>query len=85
MLTNSIFKDFAEESNYFDEIIIDDRASIWNTKKIFKLANLLRKKNFYRIYDLQTSQRSSFYYNFFRICHFMVKFRFGVTKTLVYL
>ena len=35
-------------------------------KKIFKLANLLRKKNFYRIYDLQTSQRSSFYYNFFR-------------------
>ena len=66
LLTNSIFKEFAEESNYFDEIIIDDRASIWNTKKIFKLANLLRKKNFYRIYDLQTSQRSSFYYNFFR-------------------
>ena len=66
LLTNSIFKEFAEESNYFDEIIVDDRPSIWNTKKMFKLANLLKKKNLYRIYDLQTSQRSSFYYNFFR-------------------
>ena len=66
LLTNGIFKEFAEESNYFNEIIVDDRPSIWDAKKMFKLANLLRRKNFYRIYDLQTSQRSSFYYNFFR-------------------
>ena len=66
LLTSSIFSEFAKESNYFNEIIVDDRPPIWNAKKIFKLANLLRKKNFYRIYDLQTSQRSSFYYNFFR-------------------
>ena len=38
---------------------------------MFKLANLLRKKNFYRIYDLQTSQRSSFYYNFFRLKNYV--------------
>ena len=49
LLTNSIFKEFAEESNYFDEIIVDDRDSIWNAKKMFKLANLLRKRKFYRI------------------------------------
>ena len=67
LLTNSAFKEFAEESNYFDEIIIDDRPSFWKIKKIYKLAKLLRKKDFTRIYDLQTSQRSSFYYNFFRI------------------
>ena len=37
LLTNSIFKEFAEESNYFDEIIIDDRPVFWNFKKyIFK-------------------------------------------------
>ncbi len=66
LLTSRIFSEFAKESNYFNEIIVDDRPPIWNAKKIFKLANLLRKKNFYRIYDLQTSQRSSFYYNFFR-------------------
>ena len=71
LLTNSIFKEFAEESNYFDEIIVDDRPAIWNIKKIFKLANLLRKKNFFRIYDLQTSQRSSFYYNFFRLKNYV--------------
>ena len=67
LLTTNIFKEFAEESNYFDEIIIDDRPNFLNIKKIFKLANFLRKKNFYRVYDLQTSQRSSFYYNFFRM------------------
>ena len=67
LLTTNAFKEFAEESNYFNEIIVDDRPPIWNIKKIFKLANLLRKKNFFRIYDLQTSQRSSFYYNFFKM------------------
>jgi len=66
LLTNNIFKEFAKESNYFDEIIVDDRPSFWNIKKIFKLAYLLRKRIFSRVYDLQTSQRSSFYYNFFR-------------------
>ncbi len=67
LLTTRIFKEFAEESNCFDEVIIDDRTSFWNIKKILKLFNLLRKKNFFRVYDLQTSQRSSFYYNFFRM------------------
>ena len=66
LLTNNIFKEFAKESNYFDEIIVDDRPPFWNIKKIFKLAYLLRKRIFSRVYDLQTSQRSSFYYNFFR-------------------
>ena len=41
LLTNSIFKEFAEESNYFDEIIIDDRPSIWNTKKYFSFPSCI--------------------------------------------
>jgi len=67
LLTTGKFEEFAQESNYFDEIIIDNRPSLWNVKKILKLAIFLRKKNFSRVYDLQTSQRSSFYYNFFRM------------------
>jgi len=67
LLTSRDFKGFAEESDYFNEVIVDDRCSFWNLKKLFKLFSLLRKKNFSRIYDLQTSQRSSFYYNFFRM------------------
>ena len=71
LLTTGRFKEFAQESNYFDEIIIDDRSSLWNVKKILKLAIFLRKKNFCRVYDLQTSQRSSFYYNFFRLKNYV--------------
>ena len=71
LLTTGRFKKFAQESNYFDEIIIDDRSSFWKVKKILKLANFLRKKNFSRIYDLQTSQRSSFYYNFFKLKNYI--------------
>ena len=36
LLTTNAFKEFAEESNYFNEIIVDDRPPIWNIKKIFK-------------------------------------------------
>jgi ADP-heptose:LPS heptosyltransferase len=71
LLTTNTFKEFAEESHYFDGVIVDDRVNFWNIKKIFKLAGYLRKKNFYRIYDLQTSQRSSFYYNFFRMRNYV--------------
>ena len=71
LLTTGRFKEFAQESNYFDEIIIDDRSSFWKVKKILKLANFLRKKNFSRVYDLQTSQRSSFYYNFFKLKNYV--------------
>ena len=72
LLTTDKFKDFAEESNYFDEIIIDNRPSLWNAKKILKLAKFLRNKDFSRVYDLQTSQRSSFYYNFFKLKNYIV-------------
>jgi len=71
LLTTNTFKEFAEESNYFNEIIVDDRPGFWNIKKMFKLVSFLRKKNFHRVYDLQTSQRSSFYYNFFRMKKFV--------------
>ena len=51
LLTTSIFKEFAKESNYFDEIIVDDRPAFWNIKKIFKLAYLLRKRIFSSVFS----------------------------------
>ncbi len=65
LLTSKNFKEFALESKYFNEIIVDDRPSFWNLKKLFNLGKFLRKKNFSRVYDLQTSQRSSLYHKFF--------------------
>ena len=67
LLTGSKFKQFAEDSNLFNEIIIDDRPSFIRFDKILKLGLALRKKNFSRVYDLQTSDRSDFYFNFFRM------------------
>jgi len=39
---------------------------MWNLNAIYKLGVSLRKENFSRVYDLQTSGRTNFYYNFFR-------------------
>ena len=66
LLTTNTFVDFARESNYFNEIIVDNRPSIWNVRAIHKLSSFLRKHNFSRVYDLQTSGRTNLYYNFFR-------------------
>ena len=71
LLTTETFLDFAKESNYFDEIIVDNRLSFWNLTSIFKLGFFLRRKKFIRVYDLQTSDRTDFYYNFFRLNNYV--------------
>ena len=71
LLTSRKFVDFAKESNCFDEIIEDNRSSIWDLKSMYNLGKLLKKKNFSRVYDLQTSDRTNFYYNFFRFNNFV--------------
>ena len=71
LLTTSVFADFAYESNYFNEIIIDNRPSFTKLKSVYKLGIFLRRKNFSRVYDLQTSDRTNFYYNFFRMKNYV--------------
>ena len=62
LLTTQPYVDFLKNSDWFDEIIIDHRPSFWQVRKWIRLSKFLRAGNFDRIYDLQTSDRSGWYY-----------------------
>jgi ADP-heptose:LPS heptosyltransferase len=66
LLTTAPFADFAEASGYFDEVWVDDRPSRINLVAIQRLRRRLRRGKFYRVYDLQTSNRSSWYFRLMR-------------------
>ena len=61
LLTENKFQKFFENSNYFDEIILDNRVGLFNSLKVL---NILIKKKFDLVIDLQNSKRSNSY-NFF--------------------
>ena len=62
LLTTATIADFARASPFFDEVWIDTRASLWQIGGWLGLRKRLRGASFARIYDLQTSDRSGFYY-----------------------
>jgi len=62
LLTSRPFADFAAGCPYFDQIWIDPRPRIWDVPGLFKLRKMLRQGNFDRVYDLQTSDRSTGYF-----------------------
>ena len=62
LLTTREYADLAEVSGYFDDVWIDNRPSWLNLIGIQKLRRLLRGGHFTRVYDLQTSKRSNWYY-----------------------
>lgn len=66
LLTTAPFADFAAASGYFDEVWIDERPSRINLVAIQRLRRRLRRGKFYRVYDLQTSNRSSWYFRLMR-------------------
>lgn len=63
LLTNSQYVSLAKKSNFFDDILIDDRQG---AAKTLLVLNKLRKNNFTHIYDMQKSQRTSIYYFFLK-------------------
>ena len=65
LLTSPIFANFSSGSPWFDKVKIDLRPKIFQLNKLLKLRNWLKSSKFYRIYDLQTSDRSGFYYKLF--------------------
>ena len=65
LLTTTPYADFAEASGYFDEIIIDQRAKWWQIGTTMQLKHNFLFGDFARVYDLQTSKRSSRYYGYF--------------------
>ncbi|WP_417822752.1 glycosyltransferase family 9 protein [Thalassospira lucentensis] len=65
VLTTRPFVDLMKASGFFDAIAIDRRPKLTNLREVFALRRFLRNGNFDRVYDLQTSDRSGFYYKLF--------------------
>ena len=66
LLTIKAYEGLARATGYFDEIWLDERPRPWQFARIAALKRLLRSKRFARVYDLQTSDRSSSYFLLFR-------------------
>ena len=60
LLTTAPFADLARAAPWFDRVVIDARPDWWNLPGLLYLARDLRR--FHRVYDLQTSARSSRYF-----------------------
>ena len=65
LLTTQPYKELACQSGYVDTIWIDERPSIYQVVKWHNLQKCLRLGKFNRVYDLQTSDRSSSYFKLF--------------------
>jgi ADP-heptose:LPS heptosyltransferase len=62
LLTTAPFAAFAARAPYFDEVWVDKRPSLATPRAVVALRRRLREAGFARVYDLQTSDRSSFYF-----------------------
>lgn len=66
LLTTAPYVEFARSSGYFDNIWTDQRPSWWQVLTWLTLKKKLDGGGFDRVYDLQTSDRSSFYFYLLR-------------------
>lgn len=62
LLTTDPYKNFLRHSPYFDDIWIDTRPPLVRIDRWLGLRNTLRGGLFNRVYDLQTSDRSGWYF-----------------------
>tara|TARA_S200000501_G_scaffold123055_1_gene116070 strand:+ start:4054 stop:4992 length:939 start_codon:yes stop_codon:yes gene_type:complete len=67
LLTTIPYRDFALKSPWFNEIKIDPRPGLLEIKGWLEIKKWLAENNFSRVYDLQTSDRTSFYFNLMRL------------------
>lgn len=65
LLTTQPFAEFARRAPWFDEVWIDTRPKLTQPGDMLALRRRLRAGNFTRVYDLQTSDRSSGYRRLF--------------------
>lgn len=66
LLTTSPFKKLAENSNYYNEIWLDERPKFFQFKKVNAFKGRLNTAKFSRVYDLQNNDRTSFYFKLFK-------------------
>ncbi|MGH1377801.1 MAG: glycosyltransferase family 9 protein [Alphaproteobacteria bacterium] len=62
LLTTPMFKSFGEKCGYFDTVTIDKRPNTFDISGWIKLRKNLVNGQYYRIYDLQNNDRTSFYF-----------------------
>jgi ADP-heptose:LPS heptosyltransferase len=62
LLTTPPYVDFARQSRLFDQVWVDTRPRITQVSAWWNLVRRLREEPIARVYDLQTSSRSSFYF-----------------------
>lgn len=65
LLTTAPFAAFARACPYFDDVWVDDRPKLLDVGGWLSLRQRLRDAGFTRVYDLQTSDRSSSYFRLF--------------------
>ncbi len=62
LLTTAPYAELARAGPYFDHVWVDDRPGFLDPLGLWRLRRRLRQGRFDRVYDLQTSDRSSFYH-----------------------
>lgn len=62
LMTREPYRELAERSGLFDEIILDPAPRPWNIPSALGLRRRMREAGADRIYDLQTSDRTGWYY-----------------------
>lgn len=65
LLTAKPYDGLLQNCPYFDKIWLDTKPKIWQFAALQKLRKLLNSQTFHRVYDLQTSQRSTSYFQLF--------------------
>ena len=65
VLTTPPYADWLAKAPWFDHVISDGRPAWWDIGGMLRLRRKLRAGGFDRVYDLQTSGRSSRYFRFF--------------------
>jgi len=64
LLTSAPYSIFMSECPYIDGVLIDKKLPRWNLFFLYNLKKLLSKYNFTKVFDLQNSNRTTFYRNF---------------------
>jgi ADP-heptose:LPS heptosyltransferase len=65
VLTTAPYADWLRLSPWFDEVLVDRRPAWWDLSGLRRLRRMLNEPGFTRVYDLQTSGRSSWYFRLF--------------------
>jgi len=64
LLTSQPYVDFAKASGLFNDVWVDtQRPKAWQIGRVLRLRKKFQSGSFQRVYDLQTSDRSSFYFH----------------------